>query len=84
LKNVDCIFPSLDTKFLITTGLDYGGHQRNSDILDLTLKEESNCKKWADYPIDIIRATGGLVGNTVLICGGYDGQNGTAVACKVY
>ena len=29
------------------------------------------CKNWPDHSMDLYGATGGLIGNTVLICGGY-------------
>ena len=32
------------------------------------------CKNWPHFPISVDGATGGLIGNTVLICGGYDGS----------
>ena len=32
------------------------------------------CNNWPDFPIGVYGATGGLIGNTVLICGGYDGS----------
>ena len=32
------------------------------------------CNNWPDFPIDVGHgATGGLIGDTVIICGGYDG-----------
>ena len=32
------------------------------------------CNNWPDFPIDVGKgATGGLIGDTVIICGGYDG-----------
>ena len=33
------------------------------------------CKNWPDLPMDFYGATGGLIGNTVLICGGYGKRN---------
>ena len=30
------------------------------------------CNNWPDFPIDVYGATGGLIGDTVIICGGYD------------
>ena len=33
------------------------------------------CKNWPDLPMDFYGATGGLIGNTVLICGGYGSLN---------
>ena len=29
------------------------------------------CNNWPDFPIDLFGATGGLIGNTIIICGGY-------------
>ena len=41
--------------------------------MDLTIKGNSECKNWADFPKDIYYgAVGGFVGNEVIICGGYD------------
>ena len=42
-------------------------------MVDLTVKEGSMCS-WPDFPIAVHSATGGLIGNTVIICGGTDGQ----------
>jgi hypothetical protein len=33
------------------------------------------CNNWPDLPISIFGATGGLIGDTVIICGGYDGSS---------
>ena len=33
------------------------------------------CNNWLDFPIDVEGATGGLIGNIVIICGGYDGSS---------
>ena len=30
------------------------------------------CNNWPDFPISVDGATGGLIGNTVIICGGVD------------
>ena len=29
------------------------------------------CNNWPDFPKDLFGATGGLIGNTIIICGGY-------------
>ena len=29
------------------------------------------CINWPDFPIDVFGATGGLIGNTIIICGGW-------------
>ena len=35
------------------------------------------CNNWPDFPRDLMGATGGLIGNTIIICGGYsDGYEG--------
>ena len=31
------------------------------------------CKNWPEFPIGLLGATGGLVGDTVIICGGFNG-----------
>ena len=38
----------------------------------MTVKGGQKCNNWPDYPIGVFGATGGLVGNTVIICGGRD------------
>ena len=30
------------------------------------------CNNWPDFPIGVDGATGGLIGDTVIICGGFD------------
>ena len=40
--------------------------------MDLTVKGGNKCNNWPDYPIRISGATGGLIGDTVIICGGFD------------
>ena len=47
------------------------GLQTTSQILDLTVKADKMCNNWPDFPIGVDGATGGLIGNTVMICGGY-------------
>ena len=37
------------------------------------------CNNWPDFPIDLFGATGGLIGNTIIICGGY--SNGYERGC---
>ena len=38
----------------------------------MTVKGGHKCNNWPDFPIGVFGATGGLVGNTVIICGGRD------------
>ena len=40
-------------------------------MVDLTVKGGSMCN-WPDFPNVVQFATGGLIGNTVIICGGTD------------
>ena len=35
-------------------------------------KGSNECKNWPDFPVSTGGATGGLIGNTVIICGGYE------------
>ena len=58
------------SKFLITTGKNYDGFQRDSRMLDLSIKGGSNCKDWAELPKDVLSATGGVIQDVVVICGG--------------
>ena len=37
------------------------------------------CKNWLDFPISVEGAIGGLIGDTVIICGGYDGYDGSFI-----
>ena len=30
------------------------------------------CNSWPDFPIDVDGATGGIIGDNVIICGGWD------------
>ena len=57
------------SKFLITTGWNYDGYQRDSRMLDLSIKGGSNCKDWAELPKDVDSATGGVIQDVVVICG---------------
>ena len=38
----------------------------------MTVKGGNKCNNWPDFPIGVYGATGGLIGNTVIICGGRD------------
>ena len=64
------VFSSVDTKILIATG---DSNKRGIDIIDLSVKGESKCPDWTDFPkSDWSGSTGGLVGKSILICGGID------------
>ena len=60
------------SKFLITTGWNEDGYPRDSKILDLSIKGGSNCNDWAEFPKDVVAATGGVIQDVVVICGGGD------------
>ena len=70
------LFHTTVSKILITNGWNYDGNQENSEIVDLTIKGGNKCKNWPDFPISVNGAVGGLIGNTVLICGGHRHGNG--------
>ena len=69
---VELIISSFDimlaSKILVTTGINLGGAQTTSEILDLTVKGGNLCKNWPDFPITASGAAGGLIGNNVIIC----------------
>ena len=56
----------------MTTGRGSNGFQTTSKIVDLTVKGGNKCNNWPDFPIDVLGATGGVIGDTVIICGGMD------------
>ena len=71
--NVKKIFPIsfTVTKFLITSGKNVdNGYQKTSEMIDLAIKSDSSCKNWAEFPKDVYSATGGVIKDTVVICGG--------------
>ena len=39
-------------------------------MIDLAIKSDSSCKNWAEFPKDVYSATGGVIKETVVICGG--------------
>ena len=55
---------------MITTGINNDGYQRTSEMIDLAIKSDSSCKNWAEFPKDVDSATGGVIKETVVICGG--------------
>ena len=57
---------------MITTGANSDGRQRTSEMIDLAIKSDSSCKNWAEFPKDVDSATGGVIKETVVICGGGD------------
>ena len=65
----DLDFSLAVTKFLIAIGYD-GNPVSTSELIDLSLDDDDQCFNWVDYPLELDGATGGLLGNTPLICGG--------------
>ena len=55
---------------MISTGGNDDGRQRTSEMIDLAIKSDSSCKNWAEFPKDVDSATGGVIKETVVICGG--------------
>ena len=49
------------------------GDQTTSEIVDLTVKGGNKCNNWPNFPAGVHGATGGLIGDTVIICGGFNG-----------
>ena len=58
---------------MVTTGRNDRGYQDKTEVLDLSIAEKFQCQVWPDYPMALEVATIGLLGNKVLVCGGYDG-----------
>ena len=84
LQVCQLIFPLFHvtvSKILITNGWNFDGKQETSEIVDLTIKGSNKCKNWPDFPISVSGAVGGLIGNTVLICGGHTSNKTYVDAC---
>ena len=45
------------------------GYQKTSEMIDLAIKSDSSCKNWAEFPKDVVGGTGGVIKETVVICG---------------
>ena len=58
---------------MVTTGFNRDFFQTTSEIVDLTVKGGNMCNNWPNIPISVYGATGGLIGDTVIICGGRGG-----------
>ena len=63
-------FPLTVTKILIATGINDGKAVSTVEIIDMSLDDDDQCFNWADYPLALQGATGGLLGKTPVICGG--------------
>ena len=55
---------------MVTTGINDGGPQAKTVVLDLSIAQKFECKDLPDYPIAVGGATIGFLGNKVLVCGG--------------
>ena len=56
---------------MVTTGRNRDLFETKSEIVDLTVKGDNMCNNWPNFPISVNGATGGLIGDTVIVCGGY-------------
>ena len=56
------------TKVLIYTGIAYTDAE--SEIIDLSSSERTECPSWKNYPYNIRGAVGGFLGKSPIICGG--------------
>ena len=66
------------SKFLITSGkTEVYEFVTKSEIVELSVAGNYHkCPYWADYPLNLERATGGLLGENPIICGGRSDNNG--------
>ena len=65
----DNFYSLLVTKFLITTGSVFTSGTNKSELIDL---ESANnvCPSFSEYPLKVVYATGGLLQEQPIICGG--------------
>ena len=58
------------TKVLVVSGsAEYNSHAQTSEVIDMT-NENYTCKNFAHLPVNVSRATGGVLGTNVIVCGG--------------
>ena len=69
------------TKFLVTTGFYWETNEivSQSEVLEVTSEGGHPCQNWVDMKVSL--ATGGLVGNTPLICGGISFTSSISNTC---
>ena len=69
------------TKFLITTGYYWETHDivSQSEVLEITSDGGHPCQNWID--MRVTDATGGLINNTPLICGGFSFTSSSSDTC---
>ena len=63
---------------MVTTGWYNGDYIRSSEIIDLN-NPSVTCQQWPDFPIDVNRAVGGYINESVITCGGW--SNGVTDKC---
>ena len=58
------------TKVLVVSGsAEYNSHAQTSEVIDMT-NENYTCNNFAHLPVNVSRATGGVLGTNVIVCGG--------------
>ena len=55
------------------TGYGTGGYRSDAQVIDMG-SSSTGCGSLTPYPIEMSRASGGLIANKLVICGGYDGS----------
>ena len=50
--------------------MSFNGTSRKSEVIDLSETEDNKCFDWVE-PIYAYQATSGLIGTSLVICGGY-------------
>ena len=69
-------FLSVSAKILIVNGSPRNTDSQLAEIIDFNDLNDG-CKSLAKYPLQIDEASGGLVGNIPVVCGGNDGSGPT-------
>ena len=65
-------------KVLITTGLGFVPGLTKTEVIDLVTSDAEYENAIADFPLPVYAASGGLISNTPLVCGGQvEGTNGS-------
>ena len=66
---------------MVTTGYN-SGSKNYAQVVDLSLKND--CETFPAYPISMYGAAGGLINNSLTVCGGYDASNNYLDTCYKY
>ena len=67
---------------MVTTGSGGDGRTNYSQVVDLSLTNV--CETFPAYPISMSRAVGGLINNSLTVCGGYDSSDNYLDTCYKY